>query len=214
MEVALKLIDAYHLGRRGLSLDVGIGAGNMLRELSLRGSRVYGADFSSSIVRYCRERLREFDYEIAQRITQADVEALQMESDTFDLVTCLGVFEYLLTDRKALAEIYRILRPGGYLILAVASYHRIGYIFSLARDRVLGRSGKKKLCETAVLDYQVRLIKPTDLRGEAKKAGFEVKDFRCFGGRIFGRYFPMRFYVPGLIYIGDHCLLVLRKPVA
>jgi len=214
MKMVLKAIDSDGLGRRGLALDIGIGSGDLLEELTRRGSQAFGADFSLSMIQSYRDNHCHMSYGFINRLFLADVEALPIKSHTFDLVTCLGVLEYVLTDRKALADLYRIIRPGGYLILAVASYHRLSSIWNLLKSKVLGRVNHcdSKSAKTLPLKNQVRLIKPSDLLKETKKAGFEAKGFKCFGGKIWGHYFPIRFCLPKLIYIGDHCLFVGRKP--
>jgi SAM-dependent methyltransferase len=48
-------------------------------------------------------------------------EKLPFKSDTFDLVLATGVFEYFPEPRIAAAEIHRILKPGGYLLMSVAA---------------------------------------------------------------------------------------------
>jgi len=48
-------------------------------------------------------------------------EQLPFKSDTFDLVLATGVFEYFPEPRVAAAEIHRILKPGGFLLMSVAA---------------------------------------------------------------------------------------------
>ncbi len=48
-------------------------------------------------------------------------EQLPFKADTFDLVLATGVFEYFPEPRVAAAEIHRVLKPGGYLMMSVAA---------------------------------------------------------------------------------------------
>ncbi|MBN1143511.1 MAG: class I SAM-dependent methyltransferase [Bacteroidales bacterium] len=48
-----------------------------------------------------------------------DVQQMPFGNDEFDVVICNHVLEHVPDDRKAMAEIYRVLRPGGYAILQV-----------------------------------------------------------------------------------------------
>ena len=214
MEVVLRSIDSYGLGRKGNALDIGIGSGVLLKELSKRGCDVWGADFSMNIIRNAYKRLGSINAKIVNRLMVAEIETLPIKSDSCDLVTCLGVLEYLPNNKNALGELYRIIRPRGYLILAVASYHRCGSLLNLVKNKIFRKKKvKPKLSPEAFsLTDRVRLVKPLGLRKETVEVGFKVKKFECFGGKLFGRYFPIRLYLPGLIYIGDHCLLVLEKP--
>lgn len=46
-----------------------------------------------------------------------DIERLPFKSKSFDLVTSLCVFHHLLFPEKAMAEVIRVLKPGGYLVV-------------------------------------------------------------------------------------------------
>ena len=213
MQVALKSVDSYGLCRKPDALEIGIGSGIFIKELEKRGCNEIGVDYSINIVRSYLKKLNPAEDKMPEKVIVADVETLPIASNSFDLVTCLGVLEYLPNDKIALSEMYRIIRPNGYLVLAVASYHRFRSLFRLVKDKLF----KKELVasETSSQDYslenQVRLIRPLSLRQEAIDAGFKIRKFVCFGGKFFGRYLPVRFQIPGLICLGDHCLLVLKK---
>ena len=53
-----------------------------------------------------------------KEINFGDVNKLQFPDNFFDNIVCLEVFEYLATPQKAINEIYRVLKPGGKLILS------------------------------------------------------------------------------------------------
>lgn len=207
MEIVLKRIDSYGLGRNGRALDIGVGSGFLFKELSKRGCNTWGSDFAFNMVQNCHKRY-------GNRFMVADIETLPVGDDSFDLVTCLGVLEYLTHEEKAIGELYRIIRPGGYLVLAVASYIRVEYIMNYMKRKIIWK--KKEHLDPLIgvlslYDY-VRLYSPLNIKGKMVSAGFLVEKFECFGGRLLGKYFPMRIFVPRVIYVGDHCLLVLRKP--
>jgi len=47
----------------------------------------------------------------------SDVHALQIEDESFGMILCTEVLEHLHTPQQAIAEMYRVLRPGGKLVL-------------------------------------------------------------------------------------------------
>ena len=94
-------------------LDAGCGSGRMLDELAAYG-RVTGVDASRTAVAAARAR----GYEVFV----ATVERLPFASSRFDLVTCLDVVEHTPDDRRTLAELRRVTRPGGRLLVTVPAY--------------------------------------------------------------------------------------------
>jgi 2-polyprenyl-6-hydroxyphenyl methylase/3-demethylubiquinone-9 3-methyltransferase len=99
-----------------LVLDLGCAAGAEIESLLNLGFRVVGIDYSAEMLRFARRR-----YVISNRVKlcRADAESLPFASASFDLVVCLGVFEYLPSYGFCLDEIHRVLRPGGIVIISV-----------------------------------------------------------------------------------------------
>lgn len=95
-------------------LDLGCGPGNLLDYLAPHGEP-FGSDYSSDALRFCAGR----GY---RRLFRADFHSLPLRSSSFDLVTCIDVLEHLEDDRSAFAELVRILRPGGLLIVSVPAF--------------------------------------------------------------------------------------------
>ncbi len=48
-----------------------------------------------------------------------DLTAVPVRSDTFDAVICVHVLEEITDDRKAMSELYRVLKPGGWAVITV-----------------------------------------------------------------------------------------------
>lgn len=111
-DIALALLDAYLPRKEGLAiLDAGCGTGGMLLTLARYG-RAYGVDYAPQALRYCRERRLD-------RALQASVTHLPFANASFDLLTSFDVLYHLgvADDTEALREFFRVLRPGGYLLL-------------------------------------------------------------------------------------------------
>ncbi len=52
-------------------------------------------------------------------ISLIDITKLSFEDNSFDVIFCNHVLEHILDDRKAMGELYRVLKPGGWSILQV-----------------------------------------------------------------------------------------------
>jgi SAM-dependent methyltransferase len=106
-------LDRVGLPPEARVLDAGCGSGRTLDELERYGD-VSGLDLSAEAVAVARERHVD--------VRQGAVEAIPFDDATFDLVTCLDVLEHTPDDRRTLAELRRVTRPGGHLLLTVPAY--------------------------------------------------------------------------------------------
>lgn len=97
-------------------LDLGCGAGYALGELQRWGT-VIGMDSSSAALAHCRTQL---DGRVP--LVQGSTEALPCRDGAFSLIAALDVFEHVDDDVMALRECWRILRPGGLLVLTVPAF--------------------------------------------------------------------------------------------
>lgn len=99
-------------GARGLDvLDVGCGQGIDVCEYALAGATVTGIDLTPRHVELARQHLDELGLE--GTIVEGDAEALPFPDSTFDRVSSNGVLHHTPDLPRALAEIHRVLRPGG-----------------------------------------------------------------------------------------------------
>lgn len=105
-------------GRRRTVLDIACGTGDFSIEALRHGvERVVGADISENMLAVAREKAREKGLEDRLEFRYGDSENLDFEDGTFDAVTvAFGVrnFEHL---ERGLAEMCRVLRPGGKVVV-------------------------------------------------------------------------------------------------
>lgn len=97
-------------------LDVGSGAGQIVRHLLKYAdpdANISGLDISLEMLRRARGRLNGDRV----RFLSADISRLPFPSNTFDCVTCGYVLEHLPEARPGLAELARVLSPGGRMLL-------------------------------------------------------------------------------------------------
>ena len=100
-------------------LDVGCGSGSMSRTMARAqpAASVTGVDIRHKYIEYARQKAAEEELtNISFR--EADVFQLPFANDTFDVIWTKYLFQWLKDIRPAIAELGRVLRPGGRLISA------------------------------------------------------------------------------------------------
>jgi SAM-dependent methyltransferase len=98
-------------GRR--TLDLGCGEGRLGRVLQSLGHRVAGIDASATLVRLAT------DHEMPEHSAVADAAELPFAHGTFDLVVAYMTLHDIDSMPRAVAEIARVLEPGGRLCMAI-----------------------------------------------------------------------------------------------
>jgi SAM-dependent methyltransferase len=100
-------------------LNAGAGAGSLTLKLVDAGLRVTSVDASEPLCDWVRESLRERGAEAAHPVLCGDLARLELPDAAFDAAVCGEVLEHLDDDAAALAELARVLRPGGLLVVTV-----------------------------------------------------------------------------------------------
>lgn len=111
------------------ALDVGCGVGEFMVVLKGAGFKVEGVDGNEDQMKRVRSlRLSGTLADLEEKLAYAD--------ESFSLVTCLELIEHIAHTEDLLCEIYRILRPGGYLLLSTPNFaflnNRLHYLFGRA----------------------------------------------------------------------------------
>ena len=129
----LPIVDAY-LARLELRdgaevLDIGAGTGGITRRVAAQAShcRVLGVEPSPELVEAARERATDID-NLAFEV--GDTYALGFNDTHFDAVIFHTVLCHVTEPERALAEAFRVLRPGGQLVVCDADFAKL----SLALD--------------------------------------------------------------------------------
>jgi ubiquinone/menaquinone biosynthesis C-methylase UbiE len=109
--------------------DLGCGHGTLLHELRLLhpSVKLSAVDLSPVLVNNTRQRVPDADVRVA------DIEALPFSDAAFDAVFATEVMEHLPDPVKALREVRRVLKPGGWLLVSLPNrdwFHFKEYISS------------------------------------------------------------------------------------
>lgn len=134
-------------GRQPRILDAGCGTGGMLLRLQSLGEAV-GVDISDDAVQFCRQRGFGVD-----QVGYGSLDNLPFADAAFDAVVSLDVLCMLPDDRPGFAEIARVLRPGGVLLLNLPALQRLYSEHDLAVRSVrrYTRRGVRRKLEAAGL---------------------------------------------------------------
>lgn len=117
--VLLEKVDSLGLTTSARVLDFGCGAGFLSISLARRGFSVDAIDHASSVVEMAKLHMKRARLESRVRVDVGDVHKLPFPTSSFDLVVGLGVIMWLHNLRRALAELERVLKPGGFIVLGV-----------------------------------------------------------------------------------------------
>jgi demethylmenaquinone methyltransferase/2-methoxy-6-polyprenyl-1,4-benzoquinol methylase len=106
-----RLLKLAQLKAGEAALDVCCGTGDIAEALASAGARTVGCDFSSAMLGVAKARKPHFNY------VQADALRLPFEKARFDCVTIGYGLRNLADFRDGIAELLRVLKPGGRLLI-------------------------------------------------------------------------------------------------
>ena len=143
-------------------VDLGCGTGQLTQRLirTFPHANIVGLDLSDGMLSEAARRLRQVGGD-AQPLVRADALQLPFASSSVDLVVCTESFHWYPDQAGALAELARVLDPGGRLLIAsIATVTGAG-------DRLLRRA-------TGAGARTIRALPPHRMRGLLARSGFEV----------------------------------------
>jgi len=97
------------------ALDLGTGTGTVARGMALRGAEASGLDIADEMMAQARRLDRTAGVDVRYQVAQA--EATGQPDDHFDLITAGQCWHWFDVPRTT-AEVHRILKPGGQLVIA------------------------------------------------------------------------------------------------
>ena len=151
-------------------LDVGAGFGRHVFECARRGADVVALDYAEDEVVETRATLGamvdagEIDIERFKGVLRGDATRLPFDDDSFDIVITSEVLEHIQDDVAAIAEMVRILKPGGAFAATVPAWlpEKINWMLSDEYHAPKSAGG------------HVRIYSKTELAAKLRSAGLVV----------------------------------------
>jgi ubiquinone/menaquinone biosynthesis C-methylase UbiE len=127
-------ISAAHITSDALVVDVGTGTGFLAEGALDAGARVIGVDASEGMLEQVRARFADRPFEARA----GEVDAIPVDDGSADAVLANMVLHHAPDPPRAIAEMTRILKPGGRLVITDADTHTHEWLRTEMHDRWLG----------------------------------------------------------------------------
>lgn len=121
-----ELLKPYAAGK---ALDIGCGSGDLVVFYSGKGVCYKGVDLSDSMINRANSNYANLVREGKADFKVADCENLPFNDGEFDILSAVALIEYLPDPSKALDEIFRVLKSGGYALITVPNKKCINNLF-------------------------------------------------------------------------------------
>lgn len=154
-------------------LEVGSGLGQHAHQLAEKGAKkVIGIDYSYEKVNWSKTEFYESNSKKLSFI-QGNTEYLCFADDKFDFAYSSSVLEHLKDPKKALQEIFRVVKPGGKLLLTVDYFHgpRGDHLY----DYIYFPWATTLVCESSLCRYWSEKLQKDQEKG---KMGFYLSGIR------------------------------------
>jgi SAM-dependent methyltransferase len=103
----------------GVALDAACGTGRHAAHLAAGGHRVIGVDSSAEMLARARDRVPSGDFRLG------DLHALPVAGGEVDVAVCALALTHVPALAPVLAELARVLRPGGHLVISDVHHERV-----------------------------------------------------------------------------------------
>ncbi|CAG9294908.1 bifunctional demethylmenaquinone methyltransferase/2-methoxy-6-polyprenyl-1,4-benzoquinol methylase UbiE [Celerinatantimonas diazotrophica] len=188
-------IDCSGIRPGQMVLDLAGGTGDLTAKFSrLTGpsGQVVLADINDSMLKVGRAKLRNRGIADNVRFVQANAEELPFPDNTFDLITISFGLRNVTDKDKALASMFRVLKPGGRLLILEFSkpqYKLLSKVYDQYSFRVLPFMGKLIAHDSDSYRYLAESIRmhpgQEKLKSMMEQVGFEnVEYFNLTGGIV------------------------------
>ena len=180
-----KTIELLKPFRGGRYLDVGTGTGDLVFEILDQSKNVIidGIDPAEQMLAIAKDKAKQRKLGDSVSFVMADALQLPMEGDTYDGIVSGFCFRNIERRQKALEELWRVLKPGGTLVILEATYPanafvRFGYKCYTPLVPIIGKCLGGGAAYKYLMDSIEDFPRPdtvTDMFGAAGFSGVQYK---------------------------------------
>jgi ubiquinone/menaquinone biosynthesis C-methylase UbiE len=125
LQIVLDWIDDLAIPVPEKVLEIGCGAGRTAVLLAKRGYAVSAIDSASNMLAIARQHAADAGVAALVDTGVGNAHRLDFPNESFGLVLAIGVMPYLHSPEKALTEMTRVLKPGGFLVITAGNRWRL-----------------------------------------------------------------------------------------
>ena len=130
----VRYLDALPVEGRDV-LEIGLGFGTVGQVLAARGERYRGVDIAAGPVAMMNDRLRWLGRPSGEDAVEASALDLPWQADSFDVVVSIGCLHHTGDLPRSVAEVHRVLRPGGTAFVMLYNAHSFRQLVLVRREQ-------------------------------------------------------------------------------
>lgn len=216
------LIRDFKITRSSKIIEIGCGSGAILRMLSELGFlNTTGIDKNPIAIEHCKKKG-------LLNVLVGDARALPQKNASCDLIIAADVLEHIHEDDRVVAEVYRVLKPGGIAILTVPAFNlfwsphdvALGHVRRYRREQfahIVTQTGLEKIDVryfNFLLALPILLVRIV-LSQFKKEVSDEIKLSGGFLNQFLTKLFALDIRLASLLHLpfGVSLLCIARKPL-
>ncbi|MBT9175634.1 MAG: Malonyl-(acyl-carrier protein) O-methyltransferase [candidate division WS2 bacterium] len=166
VELSIMYLNGRGMGRL---LDVGCSTGEFLVKMRNLGWEVFGVDIDKNAIKIARDHNR-------LGVFEGTLEQARFSDNTFDAVTMSHVIEHIADPVQTLKETYRVLKPGGQLVITTPN------MYSLCH-KIFGSSYYH-----LDIPRHFYIFSPHSIRSCVERAGLKILKLNTFSKDLISTY--------------------------